>query len=81
MLIGIDVGGTFTDGVLFAGQEVKKAVKRPTDNNNLQTVILGVLDDLLAAVPAHTKVQRIVLKMCIRDRGKTFSLFGEVMNE
>ncbi len=61
MLIGIDVGGTFTDGVLFAGQEVKKAVKRPTDNNNLQTVILGVLDDLLAAVPAHTKVQRIVL--------------------
>ena len=61
MLIGIDVGGTFTDGVLFAEQEVKKAVKRPTDNDNLQTVILGVLDDLLEAVPDPTKVQRIVL--------------------
>lgn len=61
MLIGIDVGGTFTDGVLLKGREIVKTVKQTTDNSRLQTVILDVLDDLLAAVPAQTDVERIVL--------------------
>ena len=41
MLIGIDVGGTFTDGVLFDGRVIKESVKRPTDNDNLDRVIGG----------------------------------------
>lgn len=61
MLIGIDVGGTFTDGVLFNGRDIVKTIKQPTDNDNLQRVILDVLDDLLAAVPAQASVERIVL--------------------
>lgn len=61
MLIGIDVGGTFTDGVLFDGREIKESVKRPTDNNNLQRVILEVLDALLSVVPNQNRVERIVL--------------------
>jgi N-methylhydantoinase A len=61
LLIGIDVGGTFTDGVLFDGREIIKTIKRPTDNDHLQAVILEVLDDLLSAVPAQTAAQRIVL--------------------
>jgi len=61
LLIGVDVGGTFTDGVLFDGRDIVKTLKRPTDNHNLQAVMLDVLDDLLAAVPEQTAVERIVL--------------------
>ncbi|HQA07202.1 MAG TPA: hydantoinase/oxoprolinase family protein [Syntrophomonadaceae bacterium] len=61
LLIGIDVGGTFTDGVLFNGRDIVKTIKRPTDNNNLQSVMLDVLDDLLEVVPDQKTVERIVL--------------------
>ncbi|PKM77734.1 MAG: hydantoinase [Firmicutes bacterium HGW-Firmicutes-15] len=59
MLIGIDVGGTFTDGVLFDGQAVVTSVKQPTDQQNLKTTLLKVLDDLLTA-SAGAKIHRIV---------------------
>ncbi len=60
MLIGIDVGGTFTDGVLFNGNSVIGAVKRPTDNQDLQATLLQVLDELLVQCrPAD--INRIVL--------------------
>ncbi len=59
MLIGIDVGGTFTDGVLFNGQAVVTSVKHPTDKQNLKTTLLRVLDDLLTA-SAGEKINRIV---------------------
>ncbi len=62
MLIGIDVGGTFTDGVLFDNQQscVVKTVKAPTRNEQLQSSLLEVLDGLL---PGQHKegIQRIVL--------------------
>ncbi|MDI9467991.1 MAG: hydantoinase/oxoprolinase N-terminal domain-containing protein, partial [Bacillota bacterium] len=61
MLIGIDVGGTFTDGVLFDGRVIKESVKRPTDNDNLDRVILEVLNELLSVVPEEKTVERIVL--------------------
>ncbi len=35
MLIGIDVGGTYTDGVLFSEGSVLLSVKQPTDENDL----------------------------------------------
>jgi len=60
MLIGIDVGGTFTDGVLFDGESVTKVVKHPTNNLDLKNTLLYVLDELLAEVkPAE--IHRIVL--------------------
>jgi N-methylhydantoinase A/oxoprolinase/acetone carboxylase beta subunit len=59
MLIGIDVGGTFTDGVLFDGQAVVSSVKHPTDKENLKITLLKVLDDLLTA-SAGEKIHRIV---------------------
>jgi N-methylhydantoinase A/oxoprolinase/acetone carboxylase beta subunit len=62
MLIGIDVGGTFTDGVLFDNQQsrVVKTVKVPTRNEQLQSSLLAVLDALL---PGQERggIQRIVL--------------------
>lgn len=46
MLIGIDVGGTYTDGVLFKDGAIIKDVKKPT-GDNIQETLLQVLDDLL----------------------------------
>ncbi len=60
MLIGIDVGGTFTDGVLFNRGEIVSSVKKPTDEENLKNSLLQVLDELLDyGDPAE--INRIVL--------------------
>jgi len=47
MLVGIDVGGTFTDGVLYGNGRILESVKTPTEDDNLQETIITVLDDLL----------------------------------
>ncbi len=60
MLIGIDVGGTFTDGVLLNGSKIAATVKHPTDNSDLKGTILKVLDSLLAAGD-KSAIERIVL--------------------
>ena len=59
MLIGIDVGGTFTDGVLFDEKTIVTSVKHPTDKQNLKATLLQVLDDLLTASGGET-IHRIV---------------------
>ncbi len=60
MLIGIDVGGTYTDGVLFSEGSVIHSVKHPTDPTDLQKTLLSVLDELLAK-SGNRQIQRIVL--------------------
>lgn len=60
MLIGIDVGGTYTDGVLFSAGAVVHSVKHPTDKDDLQKTLLSVLDELLAK-SANKRIQRVVL--------------------
>ncbi len=60
MLIGIDVGGTYTDGVLFSDGSVVYSVKRPTDESDLEATILGVLDGLLVHGKAED-IKRVVL--------------------
>lgn len=59
MLIGIDVGGTFTDGVLFDEGAIVAAVKKPTAESNLRNSLLEVLDELLQS--ADREISRIVL--------------------
>ena len=60
MLIGIDVGGTYTDGVLFSDGAVIASVKRPTDENDVTGTLLLVLDELIAG-HEREKVRRVVL--------------------
>jgi len=60
MWIGIDVGGTFTDGVLLENNRVRRWLKRPTRTERLQESIVGVLDGLLAE-EREANVKRIVL--------------------
>ena len=59
-LIGIDVGGTYTDGVLFSDGAVVHSVKHRTDEDDLEGTLLLILDDLLAHRQAKD-VKRIVL--------------------
>lgn len=49
MLLGIDVGGTYTDGALIEAGRIIRTVKRPT-GDDLLPVLTAMLDDLLADV-------------------------------
>jgi N-methylhydantoinase A len=60
MLIGIDVGGTYTDGVLFSRGSVVHSVKHPTNGLDLAGTLLFVLDALLARCNGE-RVERVVL--------------------
>lgn len=60
MLIGIDIGGTFTDGVLFSDGAIIHSVKQRTDEDDLGKTLIAVLDALLAHREQRT-VERIVL--------------------
>lgn len=60
MLIGIDVGGTFTDGVLFDDGKILATVKKSTQTDQLQESLLRVLDELLDAARGAA-ITRIVL--------------------
>lgn len=60
MLLGIDVGGTSTDGVLIQDGVMEKSVKKPSRREDLRATILGVLDELLAGREPGA-VRRLVL--------------------
>ncbi len=60
MLLGIDVGGTYTDAVLAEGNEIIGSAKAPTTRGCLLTGILAALDGVLAQAKAKT-VERITL--------------------
>jgi N-methylhydantoinase A len=60
VLIGIDVGGTYTDGVLFDAGRVVHFVKHPTNEKELEGTLLGVFDELLAH-KGDRPVERVVL--------------------
>jgi N-methylhydantoinase A len=53
MLLGVDVGGTFTDAVLFDGERVHTA-KRPTTPEDQSVAVIAVVEEVLdrAAVSA-----------------------------
>lgn len=59
MLVGIDVGGTYTDGALISGGRVARVVKVPTRRDDLLDCLLAALDELLAGIPPQD-IQRIV---------------------
>lgn len=64
MLIGIDVGGTYTDGVLFDGQRIVKVVKHPSRQDELKATILQVLDDLILDGSVE-RIKRVVLSTTV----------------
>ena len=47
MLLGIDVGGTFTDAVVIADKEILAQAKVPTNHEDVLQSILAALDKVL----------------------------------
>lgn len=63
MLLGIDVGGTFTDGVLIDGTEVLAQAKRKTTHEDVLQGILSALDAVLGN--NASKIERVVISSTI----------------
>ena len=64
MLLGIDVGGTFTDAVLVNAGKVAARAKVPTTHQKLLQGILGAMDSCLQGVDT-TKIKRLALSTTI----------------
>lgn len=60
VLLGIDVGGTSTDGVLIRSGALEKVIKRPSRKDALTETILEVLDELLEGADPGA-VRRLVI--------------------
>lgn len=64
MIIGIDLGGTHTDGVLVSREkndyQIKRSVKIPTDHTDLKKSILKLLD-ILTKDTVNKDIKRVVL--------------------
>lgn len=64
MLLGIDVGGTFTDAVVIGEQEIIAQDKVPTQHEDVLVSILQALDKVLAGISAGS-LQRVVISSTI----------------
>lgn len=64
MLLGIDVGGTFTDAVVIGEQEIIAQAKVPTQHEDVLVSILQALDKVLAGISAGS-LQRVVISSTI----------------
>jgi N-methylhydantoinase A/oxoprolinase/acetone carboxylase beta subunit len=60
MIIGIDVGGTYTDAVLLSSNGIEKKVKVPTDSTDLFNTILTCFTRLLDNVDPKD-IKRVVI--------------------
>ena len=60
MLIGIDVGGTYTDAVLVSEGRILAHTKTPTDHRDLLAGILQALDQVLAGKDVQ-EIKRVAL--------------------
>lgn len=66
MLLGIDVGGTFTDAVLLDKQQVLAQAKVPTTHDDVLQCLLAALDAVLPQVAnAAQQLQRVVISSTI----------------
>ena len=64
MIIGLDVGGTFTDAVLLDEKSILNSAKYPTAADDVGRSILTVLDQVMEGI-AVTDVHRLVLSTTI----------------
>lgn len=82
MLLGIDVGGTFTDAVLVDNGAVHAQAKRPTTHGEVLRGILAALDAAMDGADA-AKIERVVISSTIvtnaLTEGKTQPVFLAVM--
>ena len=65
MLLGIDVGGTFTDAVLLEEAEIVAQAKTPTTHSDVLQCILTALDKVLSQQEKLGKIERVVISSTI----------------
>jgi N-methylhydantoinase A/oxoprolinase/acetone carboxylase beta subunit len=64
MFLGLDVGGTFTDGVVITAGKIVSMVKTPTTHENLLSCILTVVDKVVEETGSKS-FERIALSTTI----------------
>lgn len=64
MLLGIDVGGTFTDAVILDGSRIAAQAKVPTTHEDVLQGILHALDKVLPGMPVE-KFERVAISSTI----------------
>lgn len=64
MLLGIDVGGTFTDAVIIKDMEVVAQAKVPTQHDNILACILSAVDRVLKDLD-YGEIKRVVISSTI----------------
>lgn len=64
MLLGIDVGGTFTDAVILDGGKIAAQAKVPTTHEDVLQGILHALDRVLPGMPAD-QFERVAISSTI----------------
>ncbi len=74
MIIGLDVGGTYTDVVLLSNDGIERAIKVPTDHGNLFHTVLSGLDQIVDRLELQ-QIHRVVLSTTLTTnaiaQGKT----------
>nr|WP_092075080.1 hydantoinase/oxoprolinase family protein [Dendrosporobacter quercicolus]NSL50047.1 hydantoinase/oxoprolinase family protein [Dendrosporobacter quercicolus DSM 1736]SDN31273.1 N-methylhydantoinase A/oxoprolinase/acetone carboxylase, beta subunit [Dendrosporobacter quercicolus] len=64
MLLGLDVGGTFSDAVVIDGGKVMQYAKTPTTRKQLLTCVVGAIDQVLAGLKPED-ITRVALSTTI----------------
>ena len=61
MLLGIDVGGTFTDAVIIENERVLCKAKRHTTHGSVAEGLLAALGDVLKSAETAKKIKRVAI--------------------
>lgn len=77
MLLGIDVGGTFTDAVILEQGEIAAQAKRATTHDDVLRCVLAALDAVLKPELA-AKLERVVISSTIVTNALTEGRLDEV---
>lgn len=77
MLLGIDVGGTFTDAVILEQGEIAAQAKRATTHDDVLHCVLAALDAVLKPELA-AKLERVVISSTIVTNALTEGRLDEV---
>ena len=77
MLLGIDVGGTFTDAVILEQGEIAAQAKRATTHDDILHCVLAALDAVLKPELA-AKLERVVISSTIVTNALTEGRLDDV---
>ena len=79
MLLGIDVGGTFTDAVLLDADKIVAQAKVPTTHADVLQCLLSALDKVMAQMPdVADKITRSVISSTLVTNALTENILDPI---